>query len=83
MPDLKLGVQLPNTEAQWKEADLFFIAELPISEIDESSVNECVLKMTNIIYDFFAKNIGTMKRSNASNEELHNRYAPHQTRIEV
>ena len=39
MPDIKPGVKLPNTDAQWKEADLFFRAELPISEIDESSVN--------------------------------------------
>ena len=75
MPDLKPGVKLPNTDAQWKEADLFFRAELPISEIDESSVNKCVLKMTNTIYDFFANNFGTMKRANVSDEELHNRYA--------
>ena len=61
MPDLKPVVKLPNTDAQWKEADLFFRTELPISEIDESSVNECVLKMTNTIYDFFANYFRTMK----------------------
>ena len=38
-------------------------------------MHECVLKMTNTIYDFFANNFGTMKRSNVSDEELHNRYA--------
>ena len=75
MPDLKPDVKLPNTDAQWTEADLFFRAELSISEIDESSVNECVLKMTNTIYDLFANSFGTMKRSKSSDEELHNRYA--------
>ena len=75
MPDLKPCVKLPNTDAQWKEADLFFRTELPISEIYESSVNECVLKMTNTIYDFFANYFRTMKRSNAWDEDRHNRYA--------
>ena len=78
MPDLKPGVKLPNTDAQWKEADLFFRAELPILEIDESSVNECVLKMTNAIYDFFANNFGTMKRSTP--QQI---CKLHQTRIEA
>ena len=81
MPDLKPGIKLPNTDAQWQEVDLFFRAELPISEIDESNVNECVLKMTNTIYDFFAKTFGTMKRSNASDEELHNRYENYTNRL--
>ena len=30
MPDLKPGAKVPNSDAQWKEADLFFRAELRI-----------------------------------------------------
>ena len=64
MPNLKPGIKLPNTDAQWTEADLFFRAELPISEISELSANECILKMTNTVYDYFAENFVTIKKSN-------------------
>ena len=75
MPSLKPGIKLLNTNTQWTEADLFFRAELPISEINELSANECILKMTNTVYDYFAEIFGTVKKSNVLDDGLHNKYA--------
>ncbi len=74
-PNLKPGVELPKTELEWKEADLYFRAELPISEISECSVNDCVSKMTNLTYDYFAENFGTVNKSSASDSEYLTKYA--------
>ena len=54
-PNLKPGIKLPKTELEWKEADLYFRAELPVLEVKETSINYCVTKMTNLVYDYLHK----------------------------
>ena len=73
-PGLKPGVKLPKNEAQWREADLYFRAELPISEINDKPTNECTIKMTNLVYDYFAENFGTVNKKNLD-DEFDNKYA--------
>ena len=46
MSEIKPGVKLPNTDAQWKEANLYFRAELPLCELDNASFNDCVAKQS-------------------------------------
>ena len=67
-PGLKQGVKLTKNEAQWREADLYFRAEMPISEINNKSTNECTIKMTNLVYDYFAENFGTVNEKNLDDE---------------
>ena len=74
MPEIKPGVKLPNTDAQWKEADVYFRAELPLGELNNASLNDCVAEMMNIIYDYFAVNFGTIARPNISDKALPERY---------
>ena len=74
-PNLKPGVKLPKTDLDWREADLYFRAELPISEVNEHSVNDCVIKMTNLVYDYFAENFGTVNKSKDSDSEFQSKYA--------
>ena len=86
MPEIKPGVKLPSTDAQWKEADLYFRAELPLCELNNASLNDCVAKMMNIIYDYFAVNFGTIARPNASDKALRERYvnySKHQLKREL
>ena len=73
-PGLKPGVKLPQNEAQPREAGLYFRAELPINEINDKSTNECTIKITNLVYDYFAENFGTVSKKNLD-DEFENKYA--------
>ena len=62
-PNLKPDVKLPKTELEWTEADLYFRAELPVSEVSEHSMSDCIHKMTNSVCDYFAENFGTVRET--------------------
>ena len=74
-PGLKPGVKFPKNECQWREADLYFRAELPICDVNEKSINECAIKMSNLVYDYFAENFGTVNKKNYLDEEFDKMYA--------
>ncbi|CAB4034951.1 Hypothetical predicted protein [Paramuricea clavata] len=74
-PGLKPGVKLPKNECEWREANLYFRAELPICDVNEKSINECAIKMSNLVYDYFAENFGTVNKKNALDEEFDKKYA--------
>ena len=71
---LKPGVKLPRNESQWMEANLYFRAELPICDVNANSINECVIKMSNLVYDYFAENFGTVTKKSVLDDELDNKY---------
>ena len=75
MPEIKPSVKLTNTDAQWKQVDLYCRAELPLCELDNASLNDRVPKMMNVVYDYFAANFGTLARPITSDQALRERYA--------
>ena len=74
-PNLKPGVKLRKTDLDWREADLYFRAELPISEVNEHTVNDCIIKMANLVYGYFAENFGTVNKRKDSDSEYKSKYA--------
>jgi hypothetical protein len=74
-PGLKPGVKLPKNESHWREADLYFKAELPIYDVNRKSINECVIKMSNLVYAYFAENFRTVNKKNSLDYELNKKYA--------
>jgi hypothetical protein len=69
-PGLKPGVKWPKNESQWREADFYFRAELPVCDVNEKSINECVIRMSNLVYDYFAENFGTVNKKNSHDDEF-------------
>ena len=60
LPELKPGIKLPKAETSWKEADTYFRSVLHVGDINISNLNISVKNMNNIIYEYFAKNFGTI-----------------------
>ena len=60
LPELKPGIKLPKAETGWKEADTYFRSVLHAGDINISNLNISVKNMNNIIYEYFAKNFGTI-----------------------
>ena len=58
MPNVKPGVKLPKSEFQWKLANEYFHAILPIAEIKSLDINTAIKQMNTAIYDYFKNNIG-------------------------
>ena len=72
LPSFKGGVKLPKTEAQWKYANDYFQANLPVFEINSESTNACIVSMNTVIYDYFKSNFGSVDGS--ENRTLIDRY---------
>ena len=72
LPSFKGGVKLPKTEAQWKYANDYFQANLPVFEINSESTNSCIVSMNTVIYDYFKSNFGSVDGS--ENRTLIDRY---------
>ena len=53
VPEIKLGIKLPKNNEQWKTANTYFAATLPLTEIDPSKVNVFIKTMNSVIYDYF------------------------------
>ena len=58
MPNVKPGVKLQKSEFQWKLANEYFHAILPIAEIKSLDINTAIKQMNTAIYDYFKNNIG-------------------------
>ena len=70
--ELKPGIKLPKTEAGWKEADMYFRSVLHAGDINISNPNTSV-KNINVIYEYFAKNLGTIDKKQIE-DELNEKY---------
>ena len=64
LPEFKPSIKLPETETGWKGADTYFRSVLHARDINISNLNTSVKNMNNIIYEYFAKNFGTIDKSN-------------------
>ena len=56
-----VGIKLPKSVDQWKSANDYFQASLPIHEIASSDLNVIINRMTTVIYNYFKHNFGVVK----------------------
>ena len=57
VPTIKPGIKFPTSDYEWKLANDFFIASLPVSEVLGSDINTVVSSMNSTIYDYFHENL--------------------------
>ena len=70
---MKPGIKLSKTETGWKEVDTHFRSVLHAGDINTSNHNTSVKNMNNIIYEYFAKNFGTIDKKQLE-DELNEKY---------
>ena len=68
----KVGVKLPKSIDQWKAANDYFQASLPIHDIASSGLNTTINRMNKIIYEYFEINFGLVKSGKTT--EINNKY---------
>ena len=68
----KVGKELPKTVDQWKAANDYFQASLPIHDIASSGLNTAVNRMNKITYEYFEINFGLVNSVKAT--EINNKY---------
>ena len=49
LPSIKPGIRLPKTDLDWTLANAYFVAELPISGINNSDINNTLQAMNSLI----------------------------------
>ena len=76
IPDVKQGVKLPTSESQWKSANDFFRAALPLLSINGDSLGNNIKRFHETIYTFFKENHGTVDRNNVE-DDLKRKYKSH------
>ena len=76
IPDVKQGVKLPTSESQWKSANDFFRAALPLSSINGDSLGNNIKRFDETIYTFFKENYGTVDKTNVD-DDLKRKYKSH------
>ena len=69
---IKTGVTLPKSLDQWKFANDYFRATLPIAGIKISNLPSIINNMNNGIYNYFAKKFGLV--NSAKNADLDSKY---------
>ena len=68
----KVGVKLPKSIDQWKVANDYFQASLPIHDIASSGLNTTINRMNKIIYEYFEINFGLV--NSVKTTEINNKY---------
>ena len=58
MPVIKPGIKLPKTDSQWKTANDYLRAMLPMSMIDPKNIGDSILKMNEVLYNYFKNTYG-------------------------
>ena len=76
-PQLKSGVKLPNSQEDWKLANDFFHAHLPIENITNENMNEIVNNFNNTVYSYFKENYGLKSDIADLDKELKEKYKSH------
>ena len=66
LPNLKPGLQLPKSDDQWKLANAYFAASMPISDIDETNVELIIETMNSTMYTYFRKNCRLLDDSSST-----------------
>ena len=66
LPNLKPGLKLPKSDDQWKLANAYFAASMPISDIDETNVELIIETMNSTMYTYFRKNCRLLDDSSST-----------------
>ena len=66
LPNIKAGVKLPKSDDQWKLANAYFAASMPISDIDKTNVELIIETMNSAIYSYFRENCGLLDDSSST-----------------
>ena len=69
---IKAGVKLPKSFDQWKLANDYFTAALPIAEITTYTLPTIISNMNNVIYSYFEQEFGVV--NSTKNADLDNKY---------
>jgi len=68
MPVIKPGIKLPKTDSQWKAANDYFHAMLPMSMIDPKNIGDSVFKMFEVLYIYFKNTYGIVDTTSGDME---------------
>ena len=66
IPSIKPGIRLPHSDQDWKIANDYFVAAMPISEVNNKPINIVLSQMNSIIYDYFFNTFGPIENSHSS-----------------
>ena len=66
LPTIKPGVKLPKSDDQWKLANDYFAASMPISDLDKTDVELTIETMNSNVYTYFRENCGLLDDSSLS-----------------
>ena len=66
IPSIKPGIRLPHSDQDWKIANDYFVAAMPISEVNNKPINIVLSQMNSIIYEYFFNTFGPMENSHSS-----------------
>ena len=59
------GIKLPKNKIQWEQANLFFKNNLPHG-VEITNVEESIINLQNVLYDYFKNNFGTVNKSDTA-----------------
>ena len=76
-PKIKAGVKLPKSDFDWKLANDFFAASMPIADVNAVNINDIVSSMNSIIYNYFYMNFGSLDDTGTS--EFAHKYKDYST----
>ena len=65
IPTIKPGINLPKSNYDWKLANDFFTALLPVSEVVGSAINTVVSSINSTIHDYFHENFGSLENTDS------------------
>ena len=68
---------MPNSQEDWKLANDFFHAHLPIENITNENMNEIVNNFNNTVYSYFKENYGLKSDIADLDKELKEKYKSH------
>ena len=66
LPNFKPGIKLPKSDLDWLLASNYFAATIPISGINDSTINNTLNTMNSVIYDYFHDHFGTLEDTSTS-----------------
>ena len=73
-PDLKPGIKLPTTAADWETANMYFHTNLPVGDVNATNIEEIIINFNEKVYTYFADNHGTVNKNKEMEKEFINIY---------
>ena len=69
--ELKQGIKLPKSESEWKTANSFFYANLPIEDMNtDGDFNDIATNFGRTVYDYFKNEYGIVREDEVNDFEV-------------